>query len=224
MTPDVWTDRLSEYLDGELEPTAHEECRQHIAGCRECLALLTELRALAVEAAALTDRAPTTDLWAGIANRLGASRTIVPLAARRRRIPMALAAGIALLAVGGGSLWVGMQLSRAPSAGVTASTPATVPPDGLPVQLTGAARVERTADAAVQDLEGVLRARRDALDSTTIAVLKRNLNIIDSAIADAEVALRRDPADAYLNSHLARTVRRKIDILRQAAVLTQPGT
>lgn len=224
MTPDVWTDRLSEYLDGELEPTAHEECRQHIAGCRECLAILTELRGLAVDAAELTDRAPTIDLWAGIADRIGASRAIVPRAARQRRIPMALAAGIALLAVGGGSLWVGMQLGPTSPAGVTVPPPVAAP-TGVPVvQLTGAARVERTANAAVQDLEGVLRAHRDALDSTTIAVLERNLSIIDSAIADAEAALRRDPADAYLNSHLARTVRRKIDILRQAALLTQPST
>jgi hypothetical protein len=50
-------------------------------------------------------------------------------------------------------------------------------------------------------------------------VLERNLAIIDKAIADAERALRVDPGDGYLNAHLVRTMRQKVEVLRTAAAL-----
>ena len=43
---------------------------------------------------------------------------------------------------------------------------------------------------------------------------------IDSAVVAARRALEKDPANSYLNSYLAHTMRRKIDLLRQAAALT----
>jgi hypothetical protein len=74
-------------------------------------------------------------------------------------------------------------------------------------------------DAAVADLERVLAAGRGTLDSSTVRVLERNLALIDRAIADAQRALAADPGNAYLNAHLARTMRQKLDLLRQAASL-----
>jgi hypothetical protein len=55
-------------------------------------------------------------------------------------------------------------------------------------------------------------------------VLERNLAIIDSAVADAQRAVARDPQNAYLNAYLARTMRRKVDLLRQAASLARAAT
>jgi hypothetical protein len=75
-------------------------------------------------------------------------------------------------------------------------------------------------DAAVADLERVLAAGRSTLDTSTVRVLEQNLALIDQAIRDAERALAADPGNAYLNAHLARTMRQKIDLLRQAARLT----
>ena len=48
-------------------------------------------------------------------------------------------------------------------------------------------------------------------------VIERNLDAIDAAIAEARAALDRDPANTYLNSHLADARRRKLDLLRRAA-------
>ena len=55
--------------------------------------------------------------------------------------------------------------------------------------------------------------------STTVRVLEENLAIIDRAIADARTALEQDPASRYLNGHLGRTLRRKVDLLQRAATL-----
>ncbi len=73
--------------------------------------------------------------------------------------------------------------------------------------------------AAVEDLERVLSAGRGQLDTTTVRVIEQNLAVIDQAIAQAQRALLADPANLYLNTHLAETMRRKLDLLRQAATL-----
>jgi len=50
-------------------------------------------------------------------------------------------------------------------------------------------------------------------------VIERNLASIDSAIAQAQRALAADSASVYLNSHLAETRQRKLELLRRAAAL-----
>ncbi len=76
-------------------------------------------------------------------------------------------------------------------------------------------------DAAVVDLERVLREQRDGLDPRTVVVLERNLRIIDDAIREAREALATDPANALLNAHLAGARQRKLDLLRRAALITE---
>ena len=73
--------------------------------------------------------------------------------------------------------------------------------------------------AAVADLERLLAQRRGQLDTTTVRVIEKNLGIIDRAIRDAQSALAADPANAYLNQHLAQAMRRKLELLRQATTL-----
>ena len=41
-----WTDRLSDYLDGELSDHEHRSVAAHVAGCVECSQALHELRAV----------------------------------------------------------------------------------------------------------------------------------------------------------------------------------
>ncbi len=54
-------------------------------------------------------------------------------------------------------------------------------------------------------------------------VIERNLQTIDQAIREAREALDRDPANTYLNSHLADARRRKLELLRHAAALGSTG-
>jgi hypothetical protein len=79
-------------------------------------------------------------------------------------------------------------------------------------------------DAAVADLERVLEQGRGRLDTTTVRVLEQNLRVIDRAIEQARRAVAADTANAYLNSHLAETMRWKLDLLRQAATLVSAAS
>ncbi|MGH9175199.1 MAG: hypothetical protein ACRD1H_12620, partial [Vicinamibacterales bacterium] len=62
--------------------------------------------------------------------------------------------------------------------------------------------------------------QRDALDPRTVVVIERNLAVIDEAIRQARAALDADPANTFLNSHLADARRRKLDLLRRAMTLS----
>jgi hypothetical protein len=51
--------------------------------------------------------------------------------------------------------------------------------------------------------------------------VEEKLALIDKAIDEARQALSTDPSNAYLNRHLAGTMRRKLDLLRRTAALTE---
>jgi hypothetical protein len=50
-------------------------------------------------------------------------------------------------------------------------------------------------------------------------VIGESLQTIDRAITRAQAALAADPADAYLNAHLADTMRQKLELMRRAVAL-----
>ena len=214
---DNWTARLSEYLDETLPPAERHALAAHLSGCVECTATLAELRRVVAQAQALEDRPPRADLWPAIAKRIGAGQ-VVSLEPRRRRlsftVPQLLAAGIALAVFSAGGAWLALHGRRPAGPVFVAGTAAP------PVWLSA---MKPNYDRTVTELEGALdEGRRSGrLDSTTVRVLERSLATIDTAIAQASRALAQDPGNLYLNHHLAETMRRKLDLLRQASGITQ---
>jgi hypothetical protein len=79
-------------------------------------------------------------------------------------------------------------------------------------------------DAAVADLEAVLAAERSHLEPETVRVIEANLAAIDKAIAQSREALAADPANMYLNSHLASARQRKLALLRRVTALSAAGS
>jgi hypothetical protein len=225
MTKDQWTDRLSDYLDGELRGAARAALEAHLAGCAACTATLDELRRVVARAQALDDRPPVDDLWPAVAEQIGVSsgaHRVVSLAERRLRrrltftVPQLAAAAALLLLIGSGGAYVALH-----------PAPATPIPAGATARNVG--WVEQTKpnyDAAVNELQRALdEGRRSGqLDSATVRVLTQSLATIDSAIVQARRALAADPRSAYLNQHLAATMRRKIEFLRRASTLVPART
>ena len=105
---DQWTDRLSEYLDGELKGSERALLEAHLERCEDCAETLAGLRRVLRRARTLEDRPPAADLWAGVATRIGAP-TRRSLASRRRftfSLPQLLAAGVALAVLSGSGAWL----------------------------------------------------------------------------------------------------------------------
>ncbi len=225
-----WIDRLSEYIDGDLMPDERTACEAHLGACAECRTLLAELQAVVTVARQDPEQRPSTDLWPAIASRLetreGPARVFELRPPRRISFSMtqlALAASV-LIAVSAGVSWF---IAKRPVSSTIATEPmvlavsepfAAVSPG---VKLANFADAE--FDAAVADLERILAEQRDTLDPRTVRVLERNLQAIDEAIRQSRQALEADPANTFLNSHLADARQRKLELLRRAAQLTEGG-
>jgi len=220
---DKWMDRLSEYLDGDLAPGERAALEAHLADCAACRTTVEELRRVVGRAHALVDQPVGRDLWPGIAARIGSTGTpVIDLASRRARrrvtftMPQLAAAAVLLIAVTAGGTSLALRGGGTPSP-VAVGSPRPVAraiPAGFPE------KAEVSYDAAVSDLERALDAGRSRLSPKTVQVLEKNLARIDAAIADARAALKADPANAYLNAHLANTMQQKLELLRQATQLT----
>jgi hypothetical protein len=78
---------------------------------------------------------------------------------------------------------------------------------------------EATYDIEISRLRKIVDRRRGELDSSTVVVLEKNLKIIDDAIAQCRMALKKDPASAYLNESLTDALDNKVQLLRTAAGL-----
>lgn len=215
---DQITERLSEYLDGELPEADRTAVDAHLAGCAECLEVLEDLRAIVETARRLPEAIPERELWSGVSNQIGDAR-IARFPARSRRrfsftLPQIAAAGVALMLTSGGLVY----LLRPEPPAITA-TSAPVQPDladlTMPVAL-----VDADFDGAVADLERRLAAGRGRLDPETVRVLEQNLSAIDRAIDECVRALEADPANSYLNNHLVSARQRKLALLRRASALT----
>jgi hypothetical protein len=226
MMTDPWMDRLSEYADGELDAAGVREIELHLRSCQPCCDALSDLRRMRAAVRALPARPPDADLWPGVAVRLTPRERAVESAgpespgrrwadvARRRwsfSLPQLAAAAAMLALAGAAAMWSLQPGTTDPElAGGGESTP-------IAVSLANFA--DPQFDAAVADLQQTLEAGRDLLDPKTIEILERNLRAIDDAITEARRALEADPANTFLNSHLAGARQRKLQLLRQAAAM-----
>jgi anti-sigma factor RsiW len=209
------TERLSEFLDGELDARERAEVEQHLASCAACRQIAGELRAVMARAATLPDAPPAQDLWVGIASRIDDSR-VVRFEPRRRfsfTLPQLAAAGIALMVLSGGMVW--LTTIGNPQADVPA-----VAADAPRVDIAPVSLADPAFEGAVEDLEQILDQNRARLDPATVRILEQNLESIDTAIEQSRQALERDPANTFLNNHLASARQRKLALLRRATALT----
>src|SRR5262245_25586110 len=115
---DRFTELLSGYLDRDLPRSEADAVRRHLDTCAECREVLATLAGVESRGAARVAPPVPTDLWAGIASRLGPAGSSSAAPARRatvielpRRAPAAagwqwVAAAAAFAVVAAGALWL----------------------------------------------------------------------------------------------------------------------
>jgi anti-sigma factor ChrR (cupin superfamily) len=241
------TEQLSEYVDDELSPRERARIEAHLSECPECARLVYDLRAVVAAAESVEDTPPARDLWPAIAGRLEARGTgplVVPIDARRgqRRfsfsLPQLAAASIAIALLSAGAVWMAIR-DGGSTLGPTASAPRSEEPitgaveeplsgasgetaPAVTVADRGAPAESAEYEAAVAELERLLD--QAAIDPELRTAIDENLAVIDDAIRQTRRALEEDPDDVYLNTHLASTMQRKIDVLQDAARLARAST
>jgi anti-sigma factor RsiW len=224
------TDHLSAYLDDDLDAATRGQVERHLRSCAACADELGKLRRLVAYAGDVTahDAPPARDLWPAIEARL-AGAAVATFQAKRERGPRVIsfsvaqlaAAAVLLMALSGATAW----FLRGNVATTPEMTTTVIQAEVEPYAVGDAIRPVNFADAqydaAVADLERALEERRNDLNPRTVEILERNLKLIDAAIAQARQALEEDPGNSYLNQHLVESRKRKLDLLRRAAAISE---
>jgi hypothetical protein len=229
------------YLEGEGDAAERRTVERHAAACTHCSALLGDVSAIVSAAPQLPTLTPSRDLWPEIESRI--QPDVVPLSAARAqketRVRQAsprwttarLAAAAAALVVStAGITYVATtrvdaeRITVAAGPATTTSVPdsqgtrSSTAPSGA-VRNASSLSSEQLYDKEIAHLQTIVRERRSLLDTATIAVIQRNLAVIDSAIAQSRAALAADPNSRFLNEQLNSVLGQKVELLRTAALL-----
>lgn len=230
----AYVESIQELIDGTIGAIRRAELERHLATCEECRALLADMQAIRDTADTFEPLEPPAGVWLQIAGRLRQEgRVQAPPAPQARRVPgyaiLAIAASL-VLAVGVAIAFLVMQY-RSPTKVAPAPVVAQAP--GNPSQDVAVESVEaefRLAEQhyqnAIAKLEQAARldqaaAGRDAntLDPQTAAMLQKNLQVIDQAIAESRAALQSEPLSASARDSLFDALKRKVALLQDTIAL-----
>lgn len=226
-----WTERLSEYLDDDLPIREQRELEAHLATCAECSDALKGLQDVVARARALEDAAPEKDLWKGIAHSIASvaqeDDQVIDLTARfgrveplevderiRLSVSQLVAASLAMMIASGALAWSLRPMTSSAVSPEATSGSVAVLPASLPIEM------EEGYAQDLARLEDLVEEHRSELAPNTLRILEKNLAIIDRAIEESGAALLADPGNPYLREHLTRSVRRKVDYLRNASAIS----
>jgi hypothetical protein len=219
LTCDAVAEVLSDYLEETVDASATSAVDEHLESCAGCAALLRELKQIAAESSVLADVAPERDLWPGILSRIEAPVVSIETASfrpARVRTPVWLSAAAALVVVTAGVTYL-VTTHLSGSAGVALGPPTAVSELRLAADAPSAPELAYVPEIA--RLRDIVSSRRAELDSATVAVIERNLAIIDEAIAESKAALARDPASLFLSDQLMNSLGKKVELLRTLAMM-----
>ncbi len=212
---------LDDFVDGEATADERRQVEQHLTGCSECRGVVKETRALLAATETLARQIPPgRDLWpeihAGVGGRpIGRSTAAsVWRAPRTRWIGLAASLLVAVLA-GSTALWL-RDSDRTPATGGPGG-------DAVPASHELPASFDeelREYVEAAELLQASIRERGNRLSPETLAVLEKNLAIIDQAISEVHGVLASDPGDRGNALMLQAMHQQKVELLRRVSRLS----
>jgi hypothetical protein len=236
----AYRESIHELIDGTIGAMRRAELERHLADCAECRALLSDMEAIREAAGTLDPLEPPDGVWLQIAGRLRQEgRVALPPAlpavrppARVRHVALLAIAASLLLAVGAGLVLLLQDRSnraggQPPAAAATPQQPGNATTDiGIESVEAEFRLAEQHYQNAIAKLEQAARLDqtaagqdRNALDPQTAAMLQKNLQVIDQAIAESRSALRSEPSSAPARDSLFDALRRKVALLQDTIAL-----
>jgi hypothetical protein len=234
----LYRESIQELVDGTIGAIRRAELERHLTECADCRAFLADMEAIRETAASLDPISPPDGVWLQIAGRLRQEgRVVIPAARPRRAAPVrhvaliAIAASL-LMAVGAAIVMLLPQYrsnnTSAPPAERTAAVPqsgnagADVAVESVEAEFRLAEQHYQNAIAKLEQaarLDQRAEADRQILDPQTAAMLQKNLQVIDQAIAESRSAMRTEPASAAARDSLFEALRRKVALLQDTIAL-----
>jgi hypothetical protein len=223
------TDAIQELVDGTLGPIRRSELQIHLDQCDECRALLQDLERIRDLAGSLDRPVAPNRVWLQVAGRLRQEGRIRPPAvvvrpAHRTYVLAAIAATL-VLAVGA-SLFLLLPAVRGSRQQLVTSRPASgnAPSTAaVPVDQGDIAAEFRLAEEhyqnAIAKLEEATKSDQSSIDPQTAAMLQKNLQVIDQAIAESRAAFRSEPTSMPARDSLFDALKRKVSLLQDTIAL-----
>ncbi len=223
---------IGELVDGTLGPLRRAELDLHLERCESCQALRDDLQRIAAAARALPPLDPPDGVWLRVAGRLHQEGRLTsppaPLVKPRSYTMLALAAALVLAVAS--SLFVLLPRDR------QASTTAAVPvadDHAAGAAGAGAGAAAAPADDPVQGVDSELAASEQhftraieqatkvpgAVDPRTVAVLQKNLLVVNQALEESRAALKTDPQSVHARQSFYDVLRQKIQFLQDTIAL-----
>jgi anti-sigma-K factor RskA len=228
MMQNRWLDRVSEFIDGELDPTERMLFEGRMAEDEELRRAVREIESMVGRAASLGAIEPPRDLWPAIMSGIttasvatGPVRSPGSPAPRPRawRRAAVIAAGLAVMVVSASAGWWLRDLGEPLPQTVASIEQPVAPRPGADNATANFADQEERLSESIDALEAALMQYGSHLDPDTREAIVENLELIDSAIADANLALKEDPNSDYLQSHIATSMELKVRLLEDATRL-----
>jgi hypothetical protein len=228
---EAYSTAISELVDGTLAPAERARVEAHLDQCAACRGLAAELEAQRRAARALPRLQPPPALWEKIAGGLraqgvgddGAVRAgLRGPRLRGRRTWMGLAAALGVVALGAAIVLQlrGPANTDRPDAAVPpAASGNAIAPDLVESVEADLRAAEQHYERAIAGLEKIATAENSTFDPQVAATLKKNLEIIDGAIAESRTALRSEPQSAPARVSLFEALRRKMSLLQDTIAL-----
>jgi Putative zinc-finger len=231
----VYRESIHEFIDGTIGAIRRAELERHLADCAECRTFLADMQVIRQAADSLDPLAPPDGVWLQIAGRLRQEGRVTLPPARQpapsRHVALMAIAATLLVAVGA-SIALLLPQYR-PATPPPAAVQTTAPPPGNAEPAVAVESVEaefRLAEQhyqnAITKLEQAARLdqaagepNRQVLDAQTAAMLQKNLQVIDQAIAESRSALRTEPLSAPARDSLFDALRRKVALLQDTIAL-----
>jgi hypothetical protein len=226
MTCNELLDRAADIVDGDVPAALRPAIDAHLASCGACRATVADLQRIAQAAATLGHVAPPTTAWHRIAAGLRADPDFRRLSARSRPGQALVTPGWAWLAAAavlvvfvGGGLWMlrqavpgGPHVAGAAVGNATTANPV----ESVEAELQLAAD---HYEKAISALERAASQADSPLDPEVTAMLRKNIELIDGAIAESRGALRSEPDNRVAQESLLDAFRRKLALLQDTVAL-----
>jgi hypothetical protein len=209
--------RLSEFVDGTLEPDEHALVSSHVTQCARCQDLAADLTRLRDGARHLGPVTPPAHVWLEVAGQVRLDGRPAPQAVHRARAAagaprqwLGLAAALVLVTLG---VWL---VQRAPAS--LGGQPA----DGLSSVEVVRSELELAMqhyEKAITTLETMAEGGDDSLDPVVAGTLRTNLTVLNRAIAESRQALADDPGSVPARDSLFEALRQKVVLLQSTVTL-----
>ena len=208
--------KISDYVDNELNPAEKPLLEKHLSRCAECQKLYEDFKKIKEGAQGLAEFSPPDQVWSNINSGIKEKQNEVlrPSRVRERRFVFSpnslgwvVSAAVLLVIIVGAVTLVPIFLPRATSS--------------QQYVVSKLEEAERHYQKAIEALWEAVSAQKESFDPQLYAVFQKNLNIIDESISACSEAVLSGPDSLDSRNYLLAAYKEKRSLLEDMMAVSK---